>query len=96
MFLFDGLFKVTKYLNLFLVSNPCWSSECSHMCLISPVSGFRCACSYGFQLGKDGKTCISMYRFVCFRYKVLSKTLNYLANIEFVFEYIKIVWKNLM
>lgn len=46
---------------MLLVSNPCLSNECSQMCLISPVSGFRCACSYGFLLGKDGKTCKSTY-----------------------------------
>lgn len=40
------------------VTNPCMNNECSHMCLMSPVSGFKCACPNGFYLEKDGKTCI--------------------------------------
>lgn len=38
-------------------SNPCHSSMCSHLCLLSPGGGFTCACIKGFSLARDGRTC---------------------------------------
>nr|QYY47504.1 vitellogenin receptor-2 [Pardosa pseudoannulata] len=40
------------------VSNPCRSNNCSHMCLISPQTGYRCACPQGFRLSSGDKLCI--------------------------------------
>nr|QYY47503.1 vitellogenin receptor-1 [Pardosa pseudoannulata] len=39
-------------------SNPCWSNDCSHMCLMSPSKEYSCACPHGFALSNDQKTCI--------------------------------------
>ncbi|KAJ8247100.1 hypothetical protein GJAV_G00258720, partial [Gymnothorax javanicus] len=32
---------------------------CSHLCLLSPGGGFKCACPINFYLGADNKTCLS-------------------------------------
>ncbi|KAJ8282634.1 hypothetical protein COCON_G00051530 [Conger conger] len=32
---------------------------CSHLCLLSPGGGYKCACPINFYLGADNKTCLS-------------------------------------
>ncbi|XP_064182725.1 low-density lipoprotein receptor-related protein 1B-like isoform X2 [Anguilla rostrata] len=32
---------------------------CSHLCLLSPGGGYKCACPVNFYLGADNKTCLS-------------------------------------
>jgi hypothetical protein len=47
--------------NLFdsvLGDSPCKSSLCSHLCLLSPVHNYTCACPVGMILDKDIHTCI--------------------------------------
>lgn len=41
------------------ISNFCSISngDCSHMCLLSPQSGYKCACPIGVKLSQNGKTC---------------------------------------
>ncbi|GFY41350.1 putative vitellogenin receptor [Trichonephila inaurata madagascariensis] len=39
-------------------NNPCWSSSCSHMCLIAPLNSYRCVCPPGFTLAANGMTCL--------------------------------------
>ncbi|KAF8770698.1 Low-density lipoprotein receptor-related protein 2 like protein [Argiope bruennichi] len=38
-------------------NNPCWSSSCSHMCLIAPLNGHHCACPPGYTLDSTGIKC---------------------------------------
>ncbi|GIY07542.1 putative vitellogenin receptor [Caerostris darwini] len=44
-------------------SNPCWSNSCSHMCLIAPLNGHRCACPPGFSLDSNGLKCLINHNF---------------------------------
>ncbi|KAI1289419.1 Low-density lipoprotein receptor-related protein 2 [Halotydeus destructor] len=39
--------------------NPCWSDQCSHVCLLGPRKTFKCACPAHLVIGKDGMTCES-------------------------------------
>jgi hypothetical protein len=41
-----------------LGDSPCESSLCSHLCLLSPVHNYTCACPVGMILDKDIHTCI--------------------------------------
>uniref|UniRef100_A0A0K2U8P7 EGF-like domain-containing protein n=1 Tax=Lepeophtheirus salmonis TaxID=72036 RepID=A0A0K2U8P7_LEPSM len=38
--------------------NPCLPKKCSHICLLTPSSGFACACPENMNLGDDKRTCI--------------------------------------
>ena len=38
-------------------ANDCSSDPCSHVCVLTGTSGYRCFCPDGLSLGSDGKTC---------------------------------------
>ena len=42
---------------LFIASNPCIGSYCSHLCLFSHKHNYRCACPTNYQLLEDGHIC---------------------------------------
>ena len=49
-----------KLESLTLKENPCMSSNCSALCLLSPVSPyFKCACPSNFYIGSDQRSCIA-------------------------------------
>ena len=46
--------------------NPCWSNQCSHMCLVGPRRSFKCACPSNMALSSDGITCQVVKQFFAF------------------------------
>lgn len=76
--LFSLVFKIPEQcatlLNLLFVcihtaTNPCASSNCSNLCLLSSsdTRGYNCYCSEGSYLSTDGITCISTGKYDSFR-----------------------------
>ena len=53
-------FKVTYYLDIDECSNQTSLNDCSDRC-VNTVGSFMCACSSGYRLASDQRTCIGKY-----------------------------------
>ncbi|XP_063967314.1 sushi, von Willebrand factor type A, EGF and pentraxin domain-containing protein 1-like [Lytechinus pictus] len=53
-------FGITLYGPLYQpdVISPCASNPCQHLCTSSPDSSFTCVCSHGYELTKNGTSCV--------------------------------------
>ncbi|VDK47362.1 unnamed protein product [Anisakis simplex] len=52
-----GVLAIHPVLQPHVSNNPCANDPCSHLCLISKDSKYKCKCPMGKLLGADGKTC---------------------------------------
>ncbi|CAF4219247.1 unnamed protein product, partial [Rotaria sp. Silwood2] len=49
--------KKTKLFLCFLVSNPCASANCSHLCVLKPLNQYQCLCPFNTTIQEDSRTC---------------------------------------